>query len=229
MIELYSFPTPNGHKISILLEELGEPYRIIPINIARGDQYTPEFLDISPGNKVPAIVDTEPEDGGAALTIFESGAILIYLADKHGQLLPQTTRARSEVLEWLFWQMAGLGPMCGQAHHFRKFAEEEIPYAIDRYTNEAEHLYTVLDRRLEGRDFIAAEYSIADIACFPWISFHEMQGQDLASFPNVRRWHGALAARPAVQRGLAAGAEDWGGEPIDAEARKQLFGRRNEA
>ncbi len=226
MIELYSFPTPNGHKVSILLEELALPYRILPINIARGDQHTSEFLAISPNNRIPAIVDTEPADGGPPLPVFESGAILLYLADKHGKLMPRALRARNEVMEWLMWQMAGLGPMCGQAHHFRRYAEDQIEYAIERYTDEAARLYGVLDRRLEGRDFIVDEFSIADIACFPWISFHEMQGQDLASFPNVKRWHEALAARPAVKRGLEAGALEWGNEPLDEEARENLFARR---
>ncbi len=229
MIELYTFPTPNGHKISILLEELAVPYHIVPINIARGDQHTQEFLAISPSNKIPAIVDTEPDDGGPPLSVFESGAILAYLADKHGRFLPRAARARSEVMEWLMWQIAGLGPMCGQAHHFRRFAEEKIEYAIQRYTDEAARLYRVLDRRLAGRDFIAGELSIADIACFPWISFHEMQGQDLTDFPHLKRWHEALAARPAFQRGLEAGALEWGNEPIDEEARRHLFGRHQGA
>jgi len=229
MIELYSFPTPNGHKVSIALEELQIPYRIIPVNIARGEQFAPEFLAISPNNRIPAIVDTEPGDGNGPLSVFESGAILLYLAEKTGRLLPTAPRQRYEVIQWLMWQMAGLGPMLGQAHHFRNYAPEPIDYAIERYTQEAARLYRVLDKRLADRTFLADEYSVADIACFPWVSFHDHHGQALEDFPNVKRWHERIAARDEVQRGLEAGKELWGQpqeKSFDEEARKHLFGQR---
>lgn len=225
MIELYSFPTPNGQKISIALEELALPYRTIPINIARNDQFMPEFLRISPNNRIPAIIDTEPGDDGKPIPIFESGAILIYLAEKTGRLLPTDKRGRTAVMQWLMWQMGGVGPMLGQAHHFRRFAPETIDYAVKRYTTEAARLYGVLDRQLQEREFVAGDYSIADIAIFPWISYFEMQGQRLEDFPSVQRWHQGIQQRPGVQRGLAAGSELWGNPPLDDDARRALFWR----
>ncbi len=224
MIDLYFWPTPNGKKITIMLEETKVPYRIIPVNIGRGEQFRPEFLAISPNNRMPAIVDGEPTDGGPPISVFESGAILLYLADKVGQLIPKDVRGRTQVLEWLMGQMGGLGPMLGQAHHFRSYAPEKIPYAIDRYTNEAHRLYGVLDRRLKGRDYLAGQYSIADIACWPWIH-PEGQGQSLDEFPDLKRWYHAIQARPAVERGAAAGAELRSG-PIDEKAKAILFNQR---
>jgi GST-like protein len=206
MITLYYWPTPNGHKITIFLEEAGVPYRISPVNIGGGDQFRPEFLAISPNNRMPAIVDDAPRDGGEPLSVFESGAILLYLAEKSGKFLPEDTRGRVRVLEWLFWQVGGLGPMAGQNHHFGRYAPQKIPYAIDRYVNETNRLYGVLDRRLAREPFLAGEYSIADMAAYPWIVPHEAQGQNLKDFPNVERWFEAIAARPAVRRAYAAGA-----------------------
>lgn len=196
MIDLYTWTTPNGRKVSILLEELGVPYEAHAINIGEGDQHTPDFLAISPNNKIPAIVD---RDNG--LTLMESGAIMIYLAEKHGQFLPTEPVARARVMEWLMWQMGGLGPMLGQAHHFVHFNPDKSDYARERYASEAARLYGVLDRRLDGRVFIVDEYSIADMACWPWVSRHEWQAIDLKDYPNVRRWYQAIAAREAVQRG----------------------------
>ncbi len=206
MITLYYWPTPNGHKITIFLEEAGVPYRISPVNIGEGEQFLPEFLAISPNNRMPAIVDDAPRDGGEPLSVFESGAILLYLAEKTGKFLPEDTRGRVRVLEWLFWQVGGLGPMAGQNHHFGRYAPQKIPYAIDRYVNETNRLYGVLDRRLGPEPFLAGEYSIADMAASPWIVPHEAQGQNLKDFPNVERWFEAIAARPAVRRAYAAGA-----------------------
>ena len=206
MITLYYWPTPNGHKITIFLEEAGVPYRISPVNIGEGEQFRPEFLAISPNNRMPAIVDDAPRDGGEPLSVFESGAILLYLAEKTGKFLPEDTRGRVRVLEWLFWQVGGLGPMAGQNHHFGRYAPQKIPYAIDRYVNETNRLYGVLDRRLAREPFLAGEYSIADMAAYPWIVPHEEQGQNLRDFPNVERWFEAIAARPAVRRAYAAGA-----------------------
>jgi GSH-dependent disulfide-bond oxidoreductase len=225
MIDVYFWPTPNGKKITIALEELELPYRIVPVNIGRGEQFRPEFLAISPNNRMPAIVDDAPADGGASVSIFESGAILVYLAEKTGRLLPTETRARAEVLAWLMWQMGGLGPMLGQAHHFRNYAPEKIPYAIERYTNEAHRLYRVLDTRLAAREYVAGDYSIADIAAWPWIS-PEGQGQSFDEFPNLKAWYGRVKARPAVERGAIKGSELRGGAPMDEGARKVLFGQR---
>ena len=206
MITLYYWPTPNGHKITIFLEEAGVPYRISPVNIGKGEQFRPEFLAISPNNRMPAIVDDAPRDGGEPLSVFESGAILLYLAEKTGKFLPEDTRGRIRVLEWLFWQVGGLGPMAGQNHHFGRYAPQKIPYAMDRYVKETNRLYGVLDRRLAREPFLAGEYSIADMAAYPWIVPHEEQGQNLRDFPNVERWFEAIAARPAVRRAYAAGA-----------------------
>ncbi len=224
MIDLYYWPTPNGWKITIALEEMGLPYKTVPINIGRGEQFAPEFLAISPNNRMPAIVDHEPAGGGAPLPLFESGAILMYLADKSGKLWSKELRDRHETASWLMWQMGGLGPMAGQAHHFRQYAKDRIPYAIDRYTNEVNRLYGVLDKRLATREFLAGSFSIADIACYPWIVPHQNQGQDLANFPHVKRWFEAIGARPAVQRGMAVGQDLR--KPLDEEAHKVLFGQK---
>lgn len=200
MIDLHYWPTPNGHKITIFLEEAGLAYRILPVNIGKGEQFRPEFLKIAPNNRMPAIVDHAPADGGEVLSVFESGAILLYLAEKTGQFLPLDLRGRTTTLEWLFWQMGGLGPMAGQNHHFSQYAPEKIPYAIERYVKETNRLYGVLDRRLAGRDFIAGDYTIADMACYPWIVSHDKQGQRLEDFPNVRAWFERIRNRPAVER-----------------------------
>jgi GST-like protein len=226
-IDLYYWPTPNGWKITILLEELGAPYRIIPVNITTGEQFKPEFLQISPNNRMPAIVDPSPLDGGEPIAIFESGAIMQYLAEKHGQFLPRERRAKYDVLQWLYWQMGGLGPMAGQAHHFRQYAPQPIEYAIERYTNEVNRLYGVMNIRLKDREFLAKDYSIADMACWPWVSLYERQGQDLNEFPHLRRWYETIKARPAVQKGRAVGEELRGQySPTDEQARKILFGQR---
>jgi len=225
MIDLYYWTTPNGHKITIFLEEAGLPYKIIPVNISRGDQFKPEFLAISPNNRMPAIVDREPADKGAPLSVFESGAILVYLAEKTGRFMPRDLRGRNEVMQWLFWQMAGLGPMLGQNHHFQLYAPEKIPYAIDRYVRETSRLYQVLDNRLKDREFVAGEYSIADMACYPWIVPWKRQSQDLDKFPNVKRWFEAVAARPAVVRAYEVSKTINTTRVVDEEARKLLFGQ----
>ncbi|MEX0386206.1 glutathione S-transferase N-terminal domain-containing protein [Spiribacter onubensis] len=223
MIDVYSWPTPNGHKVHIALEELGLEYNVHGINIGQGDQFGEDFLRISPNNKIPAITDSEGPDG-EPISLFESGAILIYLAEKTGRLMPQDTRARYETLEWLMFQMGGLGPMLGQAHHFRQYAPESIDYAINRYTNEASRLYGVMDRRLADRDWLAGgEYTIADIACYPWIRPHENQGQSLDDYLNLKRWYDVISDRAAVQRGVAVLADARPPELDDA-AREQLFG-----
>ena len=226
MIELYYWPTPNGHKITIFLEEAGLPYVIRPVNISKGEQFENAFLAISPNNRMPAIVDRDPADGGAAVSVFESGAILEYLADKSGLFLPKETRERFEVLQWVYWQMAGLGPMAGQNHHFSAYAPEKIPYAIRRYVNETARLYGVLNKRLADRDYIAGNFSIADIASYPWIVPHERQGQDLDNFPHLKRWYKTIAIRPAVIRAYSRGKEISGGAPVvTEESRKILFGQ----
>jgi GST-like protein len=207
MIDLYYWTTPNGHKISIFLEEAGLPYDVHPINISQNDQFKPEFLKISPNNKIPAIVDHEPADGGAPLSLFESGAILLYLAEKTGQFLPKDLRGRQLALQWLFWQMGGLGPMAGQNHHFSQFAPEKIPYAIKRYIDETARLYGVLDKQLADHDFVAgSEYSIADMAIYPWIVSHKWQSQKLEDFPNVLRWFNHIKDRPATVKAYALAA-----------------------
>jgi GST-like protein len=200
MIDLHYWTTPNGHKITIFLEESSLPYRIRPVNIGKGEQFSDAFLAISPNNKIPAIVDHDPQDAGEPLAIFESGAILLYLAEKTGLFLPKDLRGRTEVMAWLFWQVGGLGPMLGQNHHFSRYVPEKIPYAIARYRKETERLYGVLDRRLDGREFICGAYSIADIASYPWIVPHDAQGIDLDDFPNVLRWFDGVSSRPAVAR-----------------------------
>jgi len=222
MIDLYYAPTPNGWKISIMLEECGLPYTLRSMQLGRGDQHTPEFLKLSPNGRMPAIVDRAPADGGEPLALFESGAILIYLAEKSGRFMPAATRARFEVTQWLMWQMGGLGPMLGQHGHFLLYAPEKIPYAIERYGREARRLYGVLDARLADRCHIAGDYSIADMACFPWIMTHKAQGLSLDDFPNVKRWYAALRARPGLQAGLAVGKQDK--QPMDEQARKITFG-----
>lgn len=225
MIELSYWTTPNGHKITIFLEEAGLPYRITPVNIGKGEQFAPEFLAIAPNNRIPAILDTAPADGGAAISVFESGAILEYLAEKTGMFMPADTRGRYEVLQWLYWQMAGLGPMAGQNHHFVTYAPERIPYAMERYVKETGRLYGVLNKRLADREFVAGDYSIADMASYPWIVPYERQQQNLDDFPHLKRWFEAVAARPAVQRAYALAAQVNAEPTVTAEAHKHLFGQ----
>ena len=225
MIELYYWTTPNGHKVTIFLEETGLPYKIIPINISKGEQFDPFFLSFSPNNRIPAIRDLAPADGGGPLGVFESGAILEYLADKTGQFLPREPRPRYEALQWLFWQMGGLGPMAGQNHHFVQYAPERIPYAINRYVNETNRLYGVLNKRLADREFVAGDYSIADMASYPWIVPHRRQQQNLDDFPHLKRWFETIRARPAVQRAYAL-AETINATPVVTEqSRALLFGQ----
>ncbi|MGO9484221.1 MAG: glutathione S-transferase N-terminal domain-containing protein [Rhodomicrobium sp.] len=227
MIDLYYWTTPNGHKITMFLEETGVPYKVIPVNIGAGEQFKPEFLAISPNNRMPAIVDHQPKDGNKAISIFESGAILLYLAEKTGKFIPLDLRGRVQVLEWLMWQMAGLGPMLGQNHHFSVYAPEKIPYAIDRYVKETNRLYGVLNKRLESRPFVAGDYSIADMACYPWIVPYERQGQKLEDFPHLKRWFEEIKGRPATVRAYAL-AKDINPQlsaPMSEEAKKVLFGQ----
>ena len=227
MIDLYYWTTPNGHKVTLFLEEAGLPYKIHPVNIGTGAQFDPEFLSIAPNNRIPAIVDKQPTGGGAPISLFESGAILLYLADKTGRFIEQDVHGRAEVLQWLFWQMGGLGPMAGQNHHFTQYAPEKIPYAIDRYVRETARLYGVMDKRLADRPFLAGDhYSIADMACYPWIVPHERQQQDLADFPHLKRWFDAIAARPGTRRAYAL-AETINTVPSVSteESRRILFGQ----
>lgn len=228
MIDLYYWTTPNGHKITIFLEEAGLPYRIVPVNISRGEQFAPAFLMVSPNNRIPAIVDHEPAGGGASISVFESGAILAYLAERTGKFMPSDLRGRYEVLQWLFWQMGGLGPMAGQNHHFAQYAPEKIPYAIDRYIKETARLYQVLDNRLADRECIAGSYSIADMASYPWIVPWQRQQQDLDRFANLRRWFDAIRARPAVQRAYARADAINTAPTVDEQARSLLFGQSAE-
>jgi GST-like protein len=223
MIDLYFWPTPNGHKITIFLEEAALPYRVVPVNIGRGEQFAPEFLAISPNNRMPAIVDHDPMDHGEPISVFESGAILVYLAEKTGRFLPADVRRRAQVLEWLFWQMGGVGPMFGQAGHFLHYAPEKIPYGIERYTKEVNRLCGVLEKRLEGRDHVAGDYSIADMALLPWIRALGRYEQRAEAFPRIMAWIARLEARPAVARALEVGAELR--KPMDDEAKKVLFGQ----
>ena len=216
MIELYYFPSPNGLKIAIMLEECGLPYEFVPVDIGGGEQFRPEYLLLNPNNKIPTIVDRE-----TGISVFESGAILIYLAEKSQQFLPTAADQRIEVLSWLFWQVGGLGPMAGQAHHFRAFATEDVPYGIERYTKEINRLYGVMNRRLGDAEYLAGVYSIADIACWPWIVSHERQGQDLDEFRNVKRWFEAVRERPGVMRGFALGHE----QMVDRESYEFLYGQ----
>ena len=232
MIDLHYWTTPNGHKITMYLEETGLPYRVLPVNIGKGDQFKPEFLAIAPNNRIPAIVDHAPADGGAAVALFESGAILLYLADKTQALIPQDLRGRAQALQWLFWQMAGLGPMAGQNGHFNHAAPEKIPYAIDRYERETARLYAVLDKQLAGRDFVAGsgrgEYSIADIASYPWVANYVRLNQKLEDFPDLKRWHDSIAARPATQRAYALVQQinpPKPPAPISDEERRLLYGQ----
>jgi len=224
MIDLYTWPTPNGHKVHIMLEECGLPYAVHPVDISAGDQFEPAFLAISPNNKMPAIVDPDGPDG-KPMSLFESGAILLYLAGKTGRFLPKSVRGKYEALQWLMFQMGGVGPMLGQAHHFRKYAPEKIAYALDRYTNEANRLYGVMDRQLATNDYIAGrEYTVADMAIWPWVRSWENQGVDIDSYPNVKAWFEAIGNRPAVQRGITVLA-DRRKPLIDAKARENLFGK----
>jgi len=228
MIDLYYWTTPNGHKITMFLEEAGLAYRIIPIDIGKGDQFDPAFLRISPNNRIPAIVDNTPAKGARPISVFESGAILLYLAEKTGKFIPSGLAGRAEVLQWLFWQMGGLGPMAGQNHHFRNYAPEKIPYAIDRYVNETNRLYGVLDKRLADRPFVAGkDYSIADMASYPWTVSHERQGQDLNDFPHLKRWFEAIKARPATIAAYARMQEvnPDSGRPMSDAEKKILFGQ----
>jgi GST-like protein len=227
MFDLYYWTTPNGHKISIFLEEAGLPYNIKPVNIGKGEQFKAEFLGVSPNNRIPALVDDAPADGGKPIAIFESGAILLYLADKTGRFIARDLRARTETIQWLFWQMGNLGPMAGQNNHFSNYAVEKLPYAIDRYRNEVNRLYGVLNKRLADRGFVAGDYSIADMAIYPWIVPYERQGQKLEDFPHVKRWFEAIRARPAVERAYAKAKEvnpNQGGIRT-AEERAILFGQ----
>lgn len=227
MIELYYWPTPNGHKITMMLEECGLPYEVRYINIGKGDQFKPEFLAFSPNNRMPAIIDRDGPDG-SPVSVFESGAILQYLGRKTGKFYPADERGRIAVEEWLFWQMGGLGPMAGQAHHFRQYAPEQVPYAIDRYTNEVHRLYGVMNRRLKDRDYLAGDYSIADMAAYPWVRPYKRQGQDLSEFPNLEAWYGRIHDRPAVARAIAVGQEERAKFDLskDKDAQSMLFGQR---
>ena len=228
MIDLYYWTTPNGHKITLFLEEASLDYTIRPVNIGKGDQFAPEFLAFSPNNKMPAIVDHAPADGGAPQTVFESGAILLYLANKTGRFFGADVRQKVAVNQWLMWQMGGLGPMTGQYGHFNVYAPEKIPYAIDRYTREVQRLLGVLDKQLDGRDFVAgADYSVADMAIYPWINAYDSAPLDLTPYPNLRRWHAAIAARPATARAYALKQQvnPNAGKPLSEEERKHLFGQ----
>ncbi len=228
MIDLHYWPTPNGHKVTMFLEEAGLPYTIHPVDIGKGAQFEPSFLAIAPNNRMPAIIDQAPADGAEPVSLFESGAILLYLAEKTGRVLPADLRGRAETLQWLFWQMGGLGPMLGQNHHFTQYAPEKVPYAIDRYVNETNRLYGVLDRRLADRAFVAGpDYSIADMACYPWIVPYEKQGQNLDEHPNLKRWFAAIQARPGTQAAYAKGPEVNPnlGQTMSAEAKKVMFGQ----
>ena len=227
MIDLHYWPTPNGHKITLFLEEAGLPYRIVPVDIGRGEQFRPEFLAIAPNNRMPAIVDHEPADGGAPVSLFESGAILLYLAEKTGRFVPPDLRGRVEALQWLFWQMGGLGPMAGQNHHFSHYAPEKIAYAVDRYVNETNRLYGVLDNRLADRPFLAgSDYSIADMASYPWIVPYERQGQNLADFPNLERWFRSIEARPGTVKAYEIGDHyRTRNATMDEEAKRIMFGQ----
>jgi GST-like protein len=225
MIDLYYWPTPNGHKITLFLEETGMPYTLKPVNIRSGEQFRPEFLAISPNNRMPAIIDHAPIEPGAPVSVFESGAILLYLAEKSGQLMPKDLRGRFDVLQWLFWQVGGLGPMAGQNHHFSRYAPEQLPYAIERYVNETNRLYGVLNKRLADREFVAGAYSIADMAAYPWIVPYEAQGQKMSDFPHLARWFEAIKARPATVRAYERGAALNADTTMTEDARRVLFGQ----
>ena len=226
MIDLYYWPTPNGQKIRIFMEESGLPHRAHKVDIGKGEQFKPEFLAISPNNRIPAIVDQDPEGGGAPLPVFESGAVLWYLGEKTGQFLPQDLRGRMDVMQWLFWQNSGLGPMAGQKGHFSYYAPEEIPYAIERYGRELGRLFGVLDKRLADREFVAGQYSIADMSCYTWVVPWKGLGQDMADFPHLHRWFDSIKARPAVQRAYVGVSEPYTKKPHFSDAeRKLLFGQ----
>lgn len=234
MLDLYFWPTPNGYKVTMLLEELGLKYNVVPVNIGKGDQFRPEFLKISPNNKMPALTDTDGP-GGKPISIFESGAILIYLAEKHGRFMAADPRGKYNVLQWVMFQMGTVGPMLGQAHHFRRYAPEQLKYAIDRYTNEASRIYNVIDRRLAEGEYLAGDYSIADMATYPWLVPHKMQGQELDTYPNLKRWYEAIRNRPATQRGFAVMADivekmraaaQERKQPHDQESWNNLFGNK---
>lgn len=225
MIDVYYWTTPNGQKITIFLEEAGLPYKIVPVNISKGDQFKPEFLAISPNNRIPAIVDREPKDGGSPISVFESGAILLYLAEKTGKFMPPNLRHKIEVIQWLFWQVGGLGPMAGQNHHFSQYAPKKIPYAIDRYVNETNRLYGVLNNHLADRQFVAGKYSIADMASYPWIVPYERQGQKLEDFPHLKRWFETIKARPAVVRAYGRAKEINTQPTVTEESKRILFGQ----
>ncbi len=225
MIDLYYWTTPNGHKITIFLEEAGLPYRILPIDIRTGEQFKEDFLKICPNNKIPAIPDHAPADKGEPLPVFESGAILIYLAEKIGRFLPENPRNKINVLQWLMWQMGGLGPMLGQNHHFSQYAPEPIPYAIDRYRKETDRLYGILDDRLAEHEYVAGEYSIADMAIYPWIVPHQKQGQNLETSPNLQRWYRQMESRPAVVRAYEKGREINTETTVDKQSKTVLFGQ----
>ncbi|BBP02717.1 thiol:disulfide oxidoreductase [Sulfuriferula plumbiphila] len=222
MIDVYYWTTPNGHKVTIFLEESGVPYRIVPVNIGTGDQFQPDFLRIAPNNRIPAIIDHAPAEGGTAISLFESGAILQYLAEKTGKFLPADIRGRTEVMQWLFWQMAGLGPMAGQNHHFAQYAPEHIPYAIERYVKETNRLYGVLNKRLADREFVAGAYSIADMAAYPWVVPYQRQGQKLDDFPHLKRWFETIQARPAVQRAYQL-AQEINEQPVVSDASRSIL------
>jgi GST-like protein len=226
MIDLYFWPTPNGLKLKLFLEETALPYRAIPVNIGKGEQFQPSFLAISPNNRIPALVDHDPADGRGPLSVFESGAMLLYLAEKVGRFMPPDVRGRAEVLQWLFWQVGGLGPMAGQNGHFNVYAPEKLPYAIERYEKETNRLYGVLNQRLAGREFIAGSYSIADMACYPWIVPHAAHGQDLRQFPDLKRWFERIAARPATIAAYKDVPSPYSrSSPLSDEERKVLFGQ----
>lgn len=225
MYDVYFWTTPNGYKVTIFMEEAGLDYTLKPVNISVGEQFDPAFLEISPNNRMPAMVDHAPADGSAPVSLFESGAILLYLADKIGQFIPADVHGRADVLQWLFWQMGGLGPMAGQNHHFAHYAPEKIPYAIDRYVTECARLYAVMDKRLSDRDFLAGDYSIADMAAFPWVRMHKRQGQDLDDFPNLKRWRDRIRERDAVVRAYEKGKALNTQETVTEDAKKVLFGQ----
>ena len=231
MIDLYYWPTPNGWKVTIALEEMGLPYQIKYVDIGKGEQFKPDFLTISPNNRMPAMVDHDPQSSGAPISIFESGAILLYLSEKTGKLISSNPRNKVAAIEWLMWQMGGLGPMCGQVHHFSRYAPETIPYAVNRYVNEANRLYGVLNKRLEGREYICDDgYSIADIASWGWVAIADWHQIDLEQFPNVKRWDETMRARPAVDKGFAIGREEFERirkEGMSEEMKKVLFGQKD--
>ena len=224
MIDLYYWTTPNGHKITMFLEETGMKYKVIPVNIGKGEQFKAEFLAVSPNNRIPALLDPEPPGGGKPLSVMESGAMLVYLAEKTGQFLPKEPRGRADVMQWLFWQMGGLGPMSGQNNHFSRYAVDKLPYAIERYNKEVNRLYGVMNKRLSDRPFLAGDYSIADMAIFPWLRFPDRHGVDVEQYPNVKRWRAAIDARPAVQRALKLLEDRRRTTPPDARTRENLFG-----